>query len=445
MHNGTIMIFRKTSVILPLGDIFFFYASLWVMLLVRYLDYPTRQDFINHVVPFSILFIAWLLVFYIAGLYERSNSILRRSLPVTIIKVQIVNSILAVIFFYFIPSFTITPKTNLFIYLIVSLILLMLWRLVFADLVRPKSSQNTMMIARGDEMKDLREAINQGDYNYEIVHSINLDHQEIVDIQQDIINQIYSQGITTVIIDTRDDSVIPLLPCFYNLMFSEITFIDMHEVYEQVFGRVPLSLVKHGWFLENVRTKPHLMYDALKRVMDLMLGFVLFIVSLVVYPLVLIGIKFSDNGPIIFSQKRIGRKNKIITIYKFRSMADRENGEKYVTTFGSFLRKTRLDELPQLFNVIKGDLSLIGPRPETVEYVDMYGKTVPYYNVRHLIKPGLSGWAQLYGEHPHHEPSVEMTQDKLAYDLFYVKNRSLFLDIKIALKTLKTLVLSQGK
>ena len=117
-----------------------------------------------------------------------------------------------------------------------------------------------------------------------------------------------------------------------------------------------------------------------------------------------------------------------------------------VTRVGAFLRKSRIDELPQLWNVLKGDLSLIGPRPELPELVKHYTEEIPYYNVRHLIKPGLSGWAQIYhDQHPHHAVATLETKHKLSYDLYYIKNRSFLLDLKIALRTLKTLVTFAGR
>ena len=120
--------------------------------------------------------------------------------------------------------------------------------------------------------------------------------------------------------------------------------------------------------------------------------------------------------------------------------------ENYVTKVGSFLRKTRIDELPQLWDVLMGQLSLIGPRPEFGDAVQKYASEIPYYNVRHIIKPGLSGWAQMYHQnHPHHGTDFKETQNKLSYDLYYVKNRSFMLDVKIAIKTLKVLVMVAGK
>ena len=137
---------------------------------------------------------------------------------------------------------------------------------------------------------------------------------------------------------------------------------------------------------------------------------------------------------------------------KFRTMnIANDNGNwaggqtNKVTKVGKFLRQTRIDELPQLWNVLAGDLSLIGPRPEFPEAVKQYSEELPYYNVRHLIKPGLSGWAQIYGEHPHHGVDVSKTANKLSYDLYYIKNRSFLLDLKIALQTLKTLSSIAGR
>jgi lipopolysaccharide/colanic/teichoic acid biosynthesis glycosyltransferase len=120
-------------------------------------------------------------------------------------------------------------------------------------------------------------------------------------------------------------------------------------------------------------------------------------------------------------------------------------GSNQVTPFGNLLRRTRFDEFPQLWSVIKGDLSLIGPRPEIPELVNIYEKEIPYYSMRHLMKPGLSGWAQLYGEHSHGGVNINSTINKLSYDLFYFKNRSLMLDFKIALKTIKKILTRSGK
>ena len=175
----------------------------------------------------------------------------------------------------------------------------------------------------------------------------------------------------------------------------------------------------------------------------------MFIFSLLVYPCVFLCIKLEDRGPVFYRDIRIGLGGKIITILKFRSMSVGivpEIGKKVETRTGRFLRKTRIDELPQLINVLRGDLSLIGPRPEQPKLVESYIHSIPFYDIRHLITPGLSGWAQIYHDnHPHHDLDISATKEKLSYDLFYLKNRSIILDIIISLKTIKTMLLSKGK
>jgi lipopolysaccharide/colanic/teichoic acid biosynthesis glycosyltransferase len=175
---------------------------------------------------------------------------------------------------------------------------------------------------------------------------------------------------------------------------------------------------------------------------------------LIFYPFVYIAIKLDDGGPIFIIQERVGKDGKNVNFYKFRSMSGNDQGKygkdgtskHFVTRIGKIIRKTRIDELPQLWSVIKGDLSLIGPRPEFPALVNVYDKEIPFYNARHLVKPGLSGWAQIYHEaHPHHAIATEDTKEKLSYDLYYIKNRSLALDIKIALRTMQILMKRAGK
>jgi lipopolysaccharide/colanic/teichoic acid biosynthesis glycosyltransferase len=264
-----------------------------------------------------------------------------------------------------------------------------------------------------------------------------------VDFQEEIISRVYSEDVQIIAIDLHSEKVEPILPHLYNLIFSKVKFIDMYKIYEDIFDRVPLSLVKYSWFLENISTEQRVTYDTFKRIMDIAVSIILGSLNFIFYILVGMAIKIDDGGEIFFSQDMIGKNNKIIKIWKFRSMP--EEGERVVTRVGRFIRALRIDEWPQFWNVLKGDLSIIGPRPEIPTLVKHYEDEISYYNVRHLIKPGLSGWAQLYHTDP---PKViadaEKTRRKLSYDLFYIKNRSLMLDLKIALKTLKVLLSRSG-
>jgi len=442
---------KKEALSLFLGDIFFFVFSLWVTLFIRYAEVPAIETYTSHLFPFSFLFILWLLVYFIAGLYDKHTLILKSKLPSIIFNAQVINSIIAVVFFYSLPFFGIAPKTVLFVYLIVSFGAILIWRIYGSSLLGKKEKQPALLIGAGEEMKELLLEVN-GNNRYDIffVSSIDVNKIDSLNIQEDIVTEVYSNDIKMVAVDFANEKISSLVPHLYNLIFSRVRFIDSHRIYEDIFDRIPLSLVTYSWFLENISVSPSFSYDFLKRLMDVVLAIVLGVLSLVFYPFVYIAIKLDDGGSIFIWQDRVGKDRKTIRLYKFRSMSRNEvdlesKEENKVTKVGAFIRKTRIDELPQLWNVIRGDISLIGPRPELPTGVAIYDKEIPYYNIRHLIKPGLSGWAQIHQEnHPHHGAEVNLTKEKLTYDIYYIKNRSFWLDIKIALKTVKSLLSRQG-
>lgn len=445
---------RKESFVLLVGDFFFFLVSLWLALLLRNLEIPSRELFSIHLVPFGLLFAVWILVFYIAGLYEKHTVILKSKLPNILANTQLTNSVLAVVFFYFIPFFGITPKTILFIYLFVSFVIILFWRMYGYFIVGRRHPNNAILIGSGDEMKELLEEINNNPiYNIKFISSIDLNRADGKGFWDEIVSNIYSESVSIIAIDLANKNVEPVLPHLYNLIFSKISFIDMHKIYEDIFDRVPLSLLKYNWFLENISTEPRGTYDTLKRIMDIVISLPLTLFSLFFYPFIWLAIKLDDGGPLFIAQERVGKRGRIVHLSKFRSMEKNDlnlgshtHKENKVTRVGKILRDTRIDELPQLWSVLKGDLSLIGPRPELPAGVAHYTEEIPYYNIRHLIKPGLSGWAQIYhDEHPHHSVDTLETAHKLSYDLYYIKNRSFLLDIKIALRTLKILASIAGR
>jgi lipopolysaccharide/colanic/teichoic acid biosynthesis glycosyltransferase len=202
---------------------------------------------------------------------------------------------------------------------------------------------------------------------------------------------------------------------------------------------VPLDELEEGWFIEHVVTRRPV-YDQTKRLIDFVLSIVLFTALLPLSALIAILVKITSAGPIIYAQKRTGKNDRPFTLYKFRSMAHEAGGAYWtedndvrITSFGKILRRSHLDELPQLWNIARGDISFTGPRPERVELAEKY-RAFPYYNIRHVVTPGLTGWAQINYKS---SASLEEGREKLKYDIYYVKNRSFFLDIAIILKTVK--------
>lgn len=436
---------KKEPFLLLVGDLVIFSASLWFSLAIRNGVFPSFEIYKDHFVPFSIVFLAWVLVFYISGLYDKYTTILKDKMPAMISNAQLANSVLAVIFFYFTPYFGITPKTILFINLIISFVLIYLWRINSHPLFGLKGKEPAIIVGSGEEMKSVEKEINNNPISgLNFVSSIDLDKAGGVGFVNEIVQKVYSDRISVIVIDLKDERVEPILQHLYNLIFAGVKFIDLDKIYENVFDRVPLSLLKYNWFLENVSLSRNIIFISLKRFSDILTSLILGVIFVVTFPFVALAIKIEDGSSIFYTQDRIGKKNRIIKISKYRSMSNIE--KEKITKVGKFLRMTRVDELPQFWSILKGDLSLIGPRPEKPDLVALYDKEIPYYNIRHLIKPGLSGWAQICQDNPpKFEVNFDDTQTKLSYDLYYLKNKSVMLDIKIALKTIKTLISRGGK
>jgi len=226
---------------------------------------------------------------------------------------------------------------------------------------------------------------------------------------------------------------------------------DGVELYEAVTGKVPIESVRLGWLLFSPgchASRLHLVY---KRIASILVSIAGMIFSLPLVPFVILAVKLSSPGPVLYRQQRTGRDGAVFDCYKFRTMradAEADTGPTWaqdddprITPAGKWLRQWRLDEIPQLWNVFRGDMSLVGPRPERPEFVALLNREIPYYDLRHTIRPGITGWAQIsYG----YGNSVEDAREKLRYDLFYVKNMSAGLDFLVLLHTFKVILLGRG-
>ena len=217
-----------------------------------------------------------------------------------------------------------------------------------------------------------------------------------------------------------------------------VRILDYPSLYELMTGKIPVEHINPSWLVQSSGFLITPFIRTLKKILDLFFSSLLLLICLPFFPLVALMIKLDSPGPVFYFQKRVGLNGKPFTIYKFRSMAmDSEKGtgaswasedDPRITKFGAFMRKARIDELPQIFNVLKGDMSFIGPRPERPEFVAQISKVTPYYEERHAIKPGITGWAQVmypYGA------SLGDSVEKLRYDLYYINNLSMFLELLI--------------
>jgi sugar transferase (PEP-CTERM system associated) len=230
-----------------------------------------------------------------------------------------------------------------------------------------------------------------------------------------------------------------------------IEVIDAPSFYEQVTGKLLLENITPSWFIFSEGFRIKAWRRIVKRVMDVVCAAFGIVVTIPLLPFIALAIKLDSPGPVFYKQKRVGEKERNFILYKFRTMrlnAESETGAVWAqqhdpraTRVGEFFRRSRIDELPQLFNVLKGDMSLVGPRPERPEFVEELKEAIPYYSERHFVKPGVTGWAQVrypYGA------SVKDALEKLRYDLYYIKNISLVFDIVIILETIKVVLFRRG-
>jgi len=230
-----------------------------------------------------------------------------------------------------------------------------------------------------------------------------------------------------------------------------ILVTDLSGFYERVRGEVPIDSLKASWLIYANGFEQGSLRTLIKRAFDLLAAFVLFVVTLPLMLLTALAIKLESPGPVIYRQERVGRAGSPFTVLKFRSMrndAEKDGiarwasvGDPRVTRVGRLIRKTRIDELPQLLNVLRGEMSFVGPRPERPNFVAQLKEQIPFYDLRHSVKPGLTGWAQVrysYGA------SVEDARTKLQFDLYYVKNHSLFLDVLILFETVRVIMFREG-
>jgi exopolysaccharide biosynthesis polyprenyl glycosylphosphotransferase len=440
------MIIRHTPgrLLLLIADCCIFFGSLYLALTLRNGETPETSLFISFLPPFALVILVSVSIFYSYGLYDKPSLRLIRELSKRIFTSQILAALSAVILFYILPTLGIAPKTILLLYVIISSALMSLWRHYAFSIVLRYKKQKSMIIGSGETFRMLVDELTRNPHTgITLISAIDVDTYDM----STLFDVLQTLKPNSVIVDMRDERIKPYFGHFYSEVFAGSAVIDIVDVYEDVFDMVPIELINQEWVFRYVSVSHR--YNGSKRFVDLFLSVPAFLVSLIFYPFIYIAIKFEDGGPLFFIHNRVGKHGKIIPIYKFRTMEDKPTNEKNetkkISRVGGFLRKTRLDEIPQLLNVIRGDVSLIGPRPEAPSLVEEYSKTIPFYNIRHVVRPGLSGWAQVQQhEAPKFGIDVQQTSTKLAYDLYYLEHSSLTLDIAIILRTFKVLLSKSG-
>ncbi|MBN1242891.1 MAG: sugar transferase [Spirochaetales bacterium] len=453
---------RKThhsrQVRILLADILLLYLSLFLALVVRNGELPTVFGLTNHMRHFTLIFLGWIIVFYTAGLYRIDrpfdDALFAQRLAVSVL----VAGLGSAVYFYLIPSAPIEPKTVIVIFTGIYAFLFWVWRYSYGRFRRSNlqrigvgfigfnSDAGTIVEELairpylGYDARFVLEEERTGNAGGLLVVHDASDLRRIVDeTDSDLLVIANETGIS-------DKARAEL----FNLLDLKVRFIRLPDFYEMILRRVPIGAINEAWFLENIDLKSKHAYETGKRILDLLFAGLASILFLPFWPLVAILVKATSPGPVLFTQIRIGRFGVPFRIFKFRTMrVDRNDSsptterDARITPIGRILRATRIDELPQIVNILRGEMSIVGPRPERPDIAEELAEAIPYYRQRHLVKPGITGWDQVSGEY--HSPSVEDTYKKLQYDLYYLKNMSLFLDVSISFKTVMTVLQREGR
>lgn len=438
---------RLKQIVLLIGDFFFLNLALFLALALRYPQETWRENFTNHLPYFLVVFLIWLVFFYINDLYNLNLGLRRRKFFLQTMSAAGLSGLFSIIYFYLNVQSTIAPKTNLFVFIAIFILLFFIWRSLYQAVIKSVLPKNNLAIIGQNNYtaKILQELENNPGAGYETALIF-----KTADEVESLVSLVQEKNIKTIVLcDDFGQSEKTREALFACLAFN-LSFFDYPSFYEFLSGKVPVEAIGPSWFLDNIKEGERNYFNFLKRITDLIGALVIFILFLPFWPLIALIIKLESRGPVLFKQARYGQNEQIFKILKFRTMRMNNNdgsptaeGDKRITSFGNFLRKTRLDEIPQVVNILKGEMSFIGPRPERPEIVAELERQIPFYKTRLLIKPGISGWDQVSGIY--HSPSLEDTLEKLQYDLFYLKHRSLYLDLAITLKTIATVLGRKGR
>ena len=386
----------------------------------------------------------------------------------TTFKNIVITVSVTVLFYLFTPIITpVLPdhRIEIVYFYLAIIIVIFMWRYAYVTFIAsPRFYKKVIVLGEVSNIENLVKAFSTSDPNYKIVGYINSNISSNKNVKfkglkefsaGNLKKTIREEGISEIVIAINDSETIT--PYIYNelthLLEKGFTIREYTQVFEEITKRIPVQFVgkdfyKYFPFSRSNQNKLYMLYH---RLMDLICALLGIVIGIIFLPLVLLGNLIGNKGKLLYVQTRVGKNGKPFKIYKFRTMVNNaeKDGVKWadkndhrVTSFGRFLRRSRLDEIPQFINVLKGDMSIIGPRPERPFFVKELSKVIPFYETRHTIKPGLSGWAQVnsrYGS------SIEDSLVKLQYDLYYIKHRSFFLDINIIVKTLSTMVYYRGQ
>ncbi|HSM24562.1 MAG TPA: sugar transferase [Anaerolineaceae bacterium] len=414
--------------------------------------------------PLWFYLLPFLWILFQSGLYD-VRKVHKFSETITGIGISILLSGTIYLLVFFLSQPNTLPRLGVGLFFIAAAIFTILWRIIYLKIfTAPRFQRRVLIVGAGNSGKVLVDFINQT--NPPPFHLVGL----VDDDKEKIGNKIGNFPIfgpiielDKLVIDNEISDIVfsisgELDPVAINsLLQAEETGVEitsMPVMYEELTGRVPIYLLKPDWLLRSFIDDAHVnrFYEIGKRFLDIIGGLIGVIFFLFLYPFIGLAIVIDNRGPIIYSQIRLGKNGKYYEILKFRTMfvdAEKngnfqpaEENDQRITVVGRILRKSHLDELPQFINVLKGEMSLVGPRSERPMIVETYQKHIPFYRGRLLVKPGITGWAQVnYG----YASTIEENSVKLEYDLYYIKHRDLLMDLSTMLLTISSVIGLRGR
>ncbi len=387
-----------------------------------------------------------------------------------VIKSIILTASTTVLVYLLTPIYTpVLPNNRLqiLIFYVAILLALFIWRIFYLKfLASSRFEKKVILICDKDQAKELILGLETVDPHYKVMGFVNSDSNQsgsvkvngenIKNINIDKLESFVIQNsVSEVVIASQktDGITVNLYNQLLHLLENGYVIREYTQVYENITQRIPVQYVARDFYryFPFSRNNQNQLYLLIVRLLEIIISIIGLLFGCLLFPIILLGNAIGNRGKLFYTQKRVGKNGKVFKILKLRTMVKNAEtdgavfttvNDKRITFFGKFLRKSRIDEFPQFVNIIKGDMAVIGPRPERPVFVKEIAEVMPFYETRHVVKPGLTGWAQVnytYGE------TIDDSLIKLQYDLYYIKHRSIFLDVNIIFKTFSTVLFYRGQ
>lgn len=452
----------ERKVLLKIFDVIFVLLSLYIISSIfdfKYFTFSTTNYYWTIVLAIYIHIFGS--VFEMYNLQVASNQF-------QIIKSIILTTSTTVLIYLLTPIYTpVLPSNRLqiIIFFVAIFSSLLLWRIFYVKfLASHRFVKNAILVCDKEQLKELVSDLEYADPHYKIIGFVNSDGEDSLKIKYgsiknikptDLESFVRKNSISEIVIASQktEGITVALYNQLIHLLENGFIIREYTQVYEAITQRIPVQYVSRDFYryFPFSRSNQNHLYLLATRIAEILFSLIGLSFGLLFFPLIFIGNLIGNRGSLFYTQERVGKNGEVFKIYKYRTMVKNAeaNGAVFttandarITPFGKFLRKTRLDEFPQFINILNGDMAIIGPRPERPVFVNEIAEVMPFYETRHVIKPGLTGWAQVnyaYGD------SIDDSLVKLQYDLYYIKHRSIFLDINIIIKTFSTVLFYRGQ